>query len=155
MDKTESAAENFLAGFSCSQSVLRAFASELGLDPETAARVAAAFGGGMARTGRTCGAVSGALMAIGLRYGSSRPDDTGAKETTYTLARHFLEKFTEQHGSIDCPGLLGCDIGTPEGMHKAREQHMFKTVCPAYVRDAARIAAELVDRENSFPAANG
>lgn len=143
MDPVERCSEDFGAGFSCSQSVLRAFAAELGLDVDVATRVATAFGGGVARTGRICGAVSGALMVIGLRYGNTLPADRGAKEATYTLARKFMDEFALQHQSINCPGLLGCDIGTPEGMQQAREQGFFKTQCPEYVQDAVRILEKM------------
>ena len=67
MSKAEVAVDCFEEGFNCSQAVVSAFAPELGLDRETALRVAAAFGGGMGRTGETCGAVSGALMVIGMQ----------------------------------------------------------------------------------------
>jgi C_GCAxxG_C_C family probable redox protein len=143
MDPIEKSSNNFSAGFSCSQSVLRAFADDFGLEPDMAARIATAFGGGLARTGRVCGAVSGGLMVIGLRFGNVLPTDKGAKEATYALARKFLNQFALLHQSVDCPGLLDCDIGTPEGMQQAREQNLFKTRCPVYVQDAARILMKL------------
>ncbi len=143
MDPIDQCSLDFAEGFSCSQSVLRAFAAEFDLEPDLAARIAAAFGGGVARTGRMCGAVSAGLMVIGLRYGSSSPTNRGAKEATYALVRRFLEEFTMLHQSVDCPGLLGCDIGTPEGMQLARERNLFKTHCPEYVKDAARLLTKL------------
>ena len=79
----------FSEGYSCSQSVLAAFAPELGLDADAALRVSAAFGGGMGRTGGTCGAVTGALMALGLKYGATVADPV-AKERTYALTREFI-----------------------------------------------------------------
>ena len=82
----------FSEGFSCSQSVLAAFAPELGLDADAALRVSAAFGGGMGRTGGTCGAVTGALMALGLKYGATVADPV-AKERTYALTREFIARF--------------------------------------------------------------
>ncbi len=148
MDPIDLCAADFSAGFSCSQSVLRAFAAELGLDPAVAARIATAFGGGIARTGRVCGAVSGALMVIGLRYGGILPTDRGAKEATYALARRFLEAFEARHGSVDCPGLLHCDIGSPQGMQYAREQDLFKRQCPVYVKDAVRILIGLGEKQS-------
>lgn len=143
MDPIELSELDFSAGFTCSQSVLRAFLAEFGLEPEPATRLATAFGGGVSRTGRLCGAVSGALMVIGLRYGNTLATDKGAKEATYTLARRFIEEFEQKHGSVDCPGLLGCDIGTPDGMQHARAQDLFHQVCPEYVKDAARILMSL------------
>lgn len=129
----------FSAGFSCSQSVLAAFAPDLGLDAETALRVAAAFGGGMGRTGGTCGAVTGALMALGLKYGATRGDDKAAKERTYTLAREFIQRFEARNSGVACAELLGVNISTPEGQSAAREANLFKTVCPRLVASAAEI----------------
>jgi len=145
MSKADLALDCFKEGFNCSQAVVSAFAPELGLDRETALRVAAAFGGGMGRTGETCGAVSGALMAIGLRYGQSTPEDKQAKEKTYEIAREFLDRFGVLHeGCVKCRDLLGYDISTPEGMQTAREKDLFQTLCPEFVRDAAEIAEQML-----------
>jgi len=118
--------------------VLAAFAPDLGVDAETALRVSAAFGGGMGRTGGTCGAVTGALMALGLKTGASRPD-SATKEQTYAQAREFLARFEARHGATTCADLLGVNIGIPEGLAAAREANLFKTVCPELVADAAAI----------------
>ena len=153
MDPIEESETRFAEGFTCSQSVLLAFVEEFGLEPDAAARLATAFGGGIARSGRLCGAVSGALMVIGLRYGNALGTERGTKEATYALARRFIEEFTERHGSVDCPGLLGCDIGTPEGMQQAREQDLFATQCPEYVKDAARLLISLGEEAQTASAA--
>lgn len=149
MDPKEICASRFAEGFNCAQSVLLAFAEEYGLEQDVAARFAASFGGGIGRTGRLCGAVSGALMVIGLRYGNTTGADRGAKEATYAVVRRFLEDFEKLHGSVDCPGLLGCDIGSPEGMQLAREQKMFTTRCPEYVKDATRLVLSLAEEEKA------
>ena len=83
MSHTDLALSRFSEGFSCSQSVLAAFAPELGLDADAALRVSAAFGGGMGRLGDTCGAVTGALMVLGLRLRRDRrgPSGKGAAPT--------------------------------------------------------------------------
>ena len=73
------AGSRFSEGFSCSQSVLAAFAPELGLDADAALRVSAAFGGGMGRTGGTCGAVTGALMVLGLQIWRDRRGPGGKR----------------------------------------------------------------------------
>lgn len=138
------AVELFEQGFTCGQAVLAAFAGSHGLGREAALRVACAFGGGIARTGGTCGAVSGALMAIGLAHGRTRLEDDAARERTYDLARALLDGFRGEHGSDVCRELLGVDLGTPEGRAAARDRGLFRARCPAYVRSAARLAAALV-----------
>jgi C_GCAxxG_C_C family probable redox protein len=137
------ACTRFSEGFSCSQSVLAAFAPDLGLDPHAALRVAAAFGGGMGRTARTCGAVTGALMALGLKYGATRGDDKATKERTYARAREFIERFEARNRGVACAELLGVDISTTQGYSAAREANLFKTTCPALVASAVAILEEM------------
>ena len=117
---------------------------ESGLDRDTALRVAGAFGAGMARTGQTCGAVTGALMVIGLKYGQTHGEDKQAKEKTYALAREFLERFKARNGALLCRELLGYDINTPEGMQAIRDKGLFDSLCPRLVANAVEILKELV-----------
>jgi C_GCAxxG_C_C family probable redox protein len=135
----EKASAYFSQGYSCAQSVLLAFAEELGLAPEVAVKVAGCFGGGMARQGLTCGAVTGALMVIGLRHGSLDPQDKEAKEHVYELARRFMADFETEFGSTSCPGLLGYYIGDLEERAKAQAEGLFASRCPLYVEGAARM----------------
>ena len=137
--RTDSAVATFTAGFSCSQAVFSAFAEDLGLDRDTVLKISTAFGGGIAGMGLTCGAVTGALMAIGARYGRIDPADEAAKQKTYDLAREFARRFTGMHGSIACRDLLGYDISAPEGKQQAEAEGLFKTRCPRLVADAVEI----------------
>jgi C_GCAxxG_C_C family probable redox protein len=144
MDRVARAAETFAQGFSCSQSVFSACADPAQIGRETALRVAAGFGGGLARSGETCGAVTGAIMALGLARCGTPTAEPLAKEASYPAVREFLARFRALHGSILCRELLGCDLGTPEGLQRAREQGLIQSRCPAFVRDAARILEELL-----------
>ena len=144
MNPTERATAAFDEGFSCSQAVFSAFAPEFGTDPEWALKVSGPFGGGMGRLGEVCGAVSGAFMAIGLRHGRVRADDLETKERAYALVQEFAERFIERHGTILCRGLLGADIGTPEGKAQIEASGISAVVCPAAVRDAAEILEGLL-----------
>jgi C_GCAxxG_C_C family probable redox protein len=149
MSNVDLALACFKEGCNCSQAVFSAYAPTLGptlgLDRETALRVAAPFGGGMGRTGETCGAVSGALMVIGLRHGQFTTEDKDAKERTYELATEFLERFAARNnGCVKCRDLLGYDVGNPEDRQAARDQGLFETRCPKFVRDAAEIVEQLL-----------
>jgi C_GCAxxG_C_C family probable redox protein len=145
MSKTETAAGTFLSGFSCSQAVFEAFAADDGLEREKALKLSQAMGGGMAHLGFTCGAVTGAFLAIGLRYGRFRAEDVAAKEKTYALMTEFVRRFKALHGdNLTCPGLIGVDLGTPEGFKKAGDENLFRTRCAAFVRDAASICEDLM-----------
>ena len=128
--------KKFMLACNCSQSVFSAFAPSYNLDGETAIKIATAFGGGMARCGGTCGAVSGALMTLGLSHGAATKE---GKEETYQMARDFMSRFEKKHGSLLCRELIGCDISTPEGLQNARDSGVIKSVCPHLVHDAAEI----------------
>jgi C_GCAxxG_C_C family probable redox protein len=143
-DEADRAAQRLAEGFNCAQAVLGALAPALGLPVDAASKVAATFGGGIARMGDTCGAVTGALMAIGLARGATRGDDQETKDEGYRVANEFLRRFGERHDTVECRALIGGSISTPEGMQAARDRGVFTTVCPALVRDAAEIARDLV-----------
>jgi C_GCAxxG_C_C family probable redox protein len=144
VSKVELAVAAHREGFNCSQAVLSAFAPDLGLDREVALRVSSVFGAGIGRTGQTCGAVSGALMAIGLKYGSINPEDKTTKERVYALGREFVRQFRARNGTTLCPELLGYDVGTPEGLQAVREKGLVATVCTPAVQDAAEILERLL-----------
>lgn len=152
MDKPNEAAAAFRGAFNCAQSVFVAFAPDLGLEREIALRVAGGLGGGIGRLGsEVCGAVSGAVLVIGLKHGKYLPDDNAARERTYALVQEFARRFRELHGHLRCSELLGHDVGTPQGRQAAHDSGLHDTLCPRLVRDAAEIAEELLgasDTEN-------
>ena len=137
------ALERFTSGLSCSQAVFSALSEDLGVPRDTALRLASAFGGGMARRGEVCGAVTGALMALGLARGHVTADEEG-KEQTYRLANEFADRFAQRHGSLRCQALIGCLLSTHEGLQEARDRGVFKDICPGLVRDAAEIAEAII-----------
>ncbi len=144
MTRKDAAVECFQSGFVCSQAVLSVFSEIYGLDRDTALKLSTAFGAGIARQAETCGAVTGALMVIGLAHGRSDTKDIQAKETTYRKSHEFIKRFTDYHGSICCRSLLEVDISTPEGTQTAKERDLFKTLCPKFVGDAVDILEELL-----------
>ena len=144
MSNVERATITFRDGFNCSQSVFAALAPGLGLDRETALRVAGPFGGGTARMGLICGAASGGLMALGLKYSQTRAEDKEAKERTYALAREYLERFRARNGAVLCRELLGYDLSTSEGLQTAKEKGLFDSLCPRLVAAAVEIAEQLL-----------
>lgn len=144
MINIEIAVSRFKSGFNCCQSVFSAYSSQFGIDTNMALKLAAAFGGGIARMAETCGAVTGALMIVGLKYGATDPKDKVAKEKTYKIAQEFINQFTARNNSISCKELLNCDISTPEGMNLAHEKNLIKTICPNLIRNAAEILEQLI-----------
>lgn len=129
----------FRQGFSCSQAVLAAWADAGGLDAERALKLGEGLSAGICGLGRTCGAVSGAVLAIGLLHGRTRADDQAARDATALRVRRLAAEFERRHGSLECRALLGCDIDTPEKRQAARDGGLFQRVCPPLVRSAAEL----------------
>jgi C_GCAxxG_C_C family probable redox protein len=123
--------------------VLGGFAESCGMPLGHAVRTACAFGGGVAGTAQTCGAVNGALMALGLTLATAEAGNGPARQNTYAATRELLGRFRARHGSVTCRELLGVDIGTSDGRERAVREGLFGTRCPLFVRDAAAMAAEL------------
>ena len=144
LSNEENAVSTYIDGFNCSQAVLSTFGPSLGLNREIALKVSEAFGSGICQMGEICGAVIGALMAIGLKYGKTKAEDTKATEFTYNYGEEFVSEFTSRNGTIICKKLLGCDITTPEGMKLADEKNLWYTLCPKYIEDAVEILEEIL-----------
>lgn len=148
MDRSEKALLYFDNKFNCSQSVLTAFAGELGLTEEESLRVACAFGGGLGRQQFTCGAVSGAAMALGLRFGKGKNDEDEKKQLTYEKTVELFEAFTNLNGSTNCRKLLhDLDMRDEKELSLINDQNLFHTNCRKYVVDAVTITERILARE--------
>ena len=131
----------FLQGYNCAQAVSAACASNCGVPPEMVVKLATGFGAGMGRTQETCGAVTGAILALGLRGGRALGDDKTRTEETYADVRALLEAFAARHGSCNCRELLGgCDLRTEEGQRDFKAQGLLRSHCLQYVRTAVELA---------------
>ncbi len=142
--RVEEVVKTHAEGFSCAQALLAVYGPLLGMDRETALKIAGGFGSGMARMAGTCGAVTGACMVIGLVHGMTKKGDLQQKEISYETMQAFAGKFRERNRTLECRELMGVDVSTPEGLAAAKEQNIFRTVCPKYVRDAAELLEELL-----------
>ncbi len=138
MTKAEKAVALFNSGFNCSQAVLTAFAKDFGLDEKLTLTLGASFGSG-ARKGELCGAVSGALMVLGLRYGHFDSSDTERRVRANTITERFTERFEAVNGSIVCRNLLGYDLAKPEDLAVIREKKLFTEFCPLMVKSAVEV----------------
>jgi C_GCAxxG_C_C family probable redox protein len=145
--KVKTAVTLFQSGFNCAQSVLTAFAPSMGLARQAALKITSGFGAGICYKGEICGAVTGAYMTLGLRFGRWQSDDAVAKEHTYSLMREFDRQFLRRNGSLYCSKLLNGDISTAVGLKIISEERKFMTRCPCFVKDAAEITESLVGRE--------
>lgn len=144
MNHKDKAQEYFSNNFNCSQAVFTTFATEMGIDEELALKIATQFGGG-ARKGEMCGAVSGALMVLGLKYGHSHSDNSEEKARAYQISEEFMNRFIQKNGTVVCRELLGYDISKQEDTEKIKELNLFKTTCPQMIRCATEIVDEMIN----------
>jgi C_GCAxxG_C_C family probable redox protein len=145
-DRNEAALEKFVAGYNCAQSVLYAYGPGLGLDAETSLKVATGLGAGMGRRGEVCGAVTGGILALGLKYGRGARQDRSATEETYRKTLELMARFEQRHGSCLCRVLLdGCDLCTEEGQQNYKERDLLHKTCLGCVQSVVEILAQIVD----------
>ncbi len=144
MNHTEKAVNTFSQGFNCSQAVFSAFSEELGVDEKTAKKIGGCFGSGM-RCGEVCGAVTGALMVIGLKYGQCDLEETKAKADTNAKTLEMLNAFKEENGSTLCRNLLEYDLSNPDELSIIKEKKLFTTICPMMVASAVDILEKKLD----------
>ena len=140
---TEEIKQAFLAGIDCSQVVTGAFAEQAGLDKETMRKMAACFGGGM-QCGETCGAVTGALMVLGLKYGHFIDGDQEQKSRMSQAVSEFKAEIGKKYPSCMCRELLGHDISKPGEMEKVLEKGLMFDLCPRIVEDVIKILENMV-----------
>ncbi|WP_022664934.1 C-GCAxxG-C-C family protein [Desulfospira joergensenii] len=138
------AVDMFLKGYNCAQSVLYAFSEELGLSKETALKISCGFGAGMGRRQKTCGALTGGILVLGMRHGRGVNDGKEAMETTYAKTQELMDQFKAKHGSCICRDLLkGCDLTTEEGQGIFRENDYLTKICKTCVQSVVEILGQI------------
>lgn len=143
MNKADRALELFANNFNCSQAVLTAFAPDFGLDEELALKLGTSFGGG-ARNAEICGAVSGGLLVLGLKYGHYDSSDNEQKSRAYEIAVDYTKRFKESNGSIVCRDLLGYDLSIPQEAACIKEKCLFAEICPKMIKSAVEILEQVI-----------
>ncbi len=146
MSRIEKALSQFATGCNCCQSITTAFDPDYNLDSQKALKIGAAFGGGMSRLGNTCGAVSGALMIIGMAFRNDDPEDSDNKEQVYVISQRFLNQFMEIHGTVMCRDLIGINLNDEQDLEKAREAGIFEEKCPNFVKTAAQLLEDILEQ---------
>jgi C_GCAxxG_C_C family probable redox protein len=142
--KVDNAISSFRSGLNCAQSVLTAYTDELNVDNSLAMSISCGFGAGMGRLQQTCGAVTGAFMAIGIYNCKKFTDNKDRKENTYAMIQRFNDNFKSIHGVTDCKSLINCDLRTEEGRRYLAENNLHEKVCEKCISDAVGIVDELI-----------
>ena len=144
MTHIEKAKDLFGRKFHCSQAVFAAFAEGLGITEKQALKIGACLGSGM-RKGEVCGACTGALLALGLKFGQADESDIQSRLKTNEVTDRFLAEFKKENGSYMCKELLGCDLSTEEGIKATLEKKLFTEFCPKMVESATKIAEDILE----------
>jgi C_GCAxxG_C_C family probable redox protein len=141
---SDRAVDLFSQNYNCAQSVYAASATGDGLSEAQRLALAAPFGGGIARQGEICGALTGALLALGEAAGEVMAADPAAgREALYKRAQQLTEVFREAHGAIRCHELTGCALDTEEGQRSFKERGLHKNLCTGLVAFAAEQAVAM------------
>ena len=142
VSKQDAASAVFSSGFNCAQSVFSVFCEKYGIDKEAAFKLSGGLGGGF-RSGEVCGAVSGAVLVVGLKYGQYIAEDKEAKLICNAKTEEFLNEFRKRNNSIICRDILGVDTSTEDGRKQAMDRNLFRTICDDMVRSAVLILEDL------------
>jgi C_GCAxxG_C_C family probable redox protein len=140
-DIGKDAVSYFNEGFNCAESVAKALCEALMLGGRNAVKSATPFGGGIAGKGYLCGAVSGAMIALGLSKGrvSSKEDRSPCNK----VAQRFVQDFLNEFSSVSCRDIIGVDLNSAEGRKKHKDHLRNEKCCPV-VRFAAERMHDLI-----------
>lgn len=127
--------------FNCAQKVFGAFCEDYGVPRKLGIQMAAALGGGL-RAGESCGALVGALLVVGLKYGTADSNDNVQRAICDEKAKEVAFKFREMNGSIACRDLLGIDTSVGDNRSKAKEMGLFNDICPKIVESIVEFLEE-------------
>ncbi|MFX1513016.1 MAG: C-GCAxxG-C-C family protein [Promethearchaeota archaeon] len=145
-NRVEEVMSRFQEGMTCSEAIFSVYGQHLGVDRDTCVKIASVFAGGINHTGNVCGAVTGAIMAIGLKYSEVRtrpPTEFKELPKSYRIASEFTTKFKERNGTIICRELIDHDLLTVEDIQHAFKTDAFKN-CPKFVNDVAEILESIL-----------
>ncbi|MEM3615489.1 MAG: C-GCAxxG-C-C family protein [Candidatus Methanomethylicia archaeon] len=138
-------ASNYMKnGYACAESVLLAVTEKIGLKNEIIPKIATGFCAGIGRIGDICGAISGGIMCIGIRYGRNKPNENEAYEKCMEKARELILRFHEKYGEIHCEKLIGLRLLDQRDREKYRMENFKEKYCSGIVEDVAKIVMEII-----------
>ncbi len=136
------AVEMFNAGLNCAQSVAAVYTGIFNVDESVIEAVSSGFGAGMGRLQKTCGAVTGAFMVLGLKNRNISSDIR--KEKVYADVFEFEKRFKAKMNTSACDELLGCDLKTDAGKRKFEKEELKKNICEKCIITAIEILDEMI-----------
>lgn len=145
MNTTQRTQELFDQGYCCAESVLAAFAEQAGQDPESYLKIATGHCAGLGGTSGTCGALTGAAMAVGLTFG--RKDSDAPMKTCFANTKTLKSRFKFEFKSTNCTDLLGLELGTEDGMEHFQKLGLRTTHCRRFTIAAAEMAQAIINAD--------
>ncbi len=139
----DTALARFTDDHNCAQSVLISFLEHKELSFMEAIHLAAGLGGGVGLQGKTCGAATGAVLAIGVLMGQTISNLGKSKNETYKHTMRFLKRFKREFSSQMCNDLVGLDMADPKQLQAALDEDYFKKTCPKFVEGAMNILFDM------------
>ena len=139
-------ADLFKNGIACSQIVFSELSDDVGINKDDARKIASLFGGGI-WSGEVCGAFTGALMALGLKYGHCKEGDVDAQNIGMSKLMEFKSKFEKEYGSVVCRKIMDYDLSVPEEMKMIEEKGLFENFCPKLVCRTIQIAEDMLSED--------
>ena len=138
------ATEIMTQGYACSEALLLAVCEEfeIDIDENFIPRIASLFAGGIGNTGSVCGAVTGAIMAMGLV--KERGQTMEKVLQNLELAAEFRRRFEADMETINCRELTGLDLTSKEGIEQFMKSSVPQTVCFPAVATAYRLVVDLL-----------
>ncbi|MFW5734263.1 MAG: C-GCAxxG-C-C family protein [Oceanidesulfovibrio sp.] len=130
----------------CAESVFGSLVRAMGWDIPNPTALATGFCSGVSRTRGQCGALSGAILALGCGLGRTSPAES--LEPCYAAIEELVEDFCEQFGGRDCLAIAGHDISTPDGLAAFREEGKWAGLCEDVIAYAVTRSLELLDASN-------
>ncbi len=136
------AREYYIKGFGCAESILHAF-NDIGIIdvPDTLLKASTGFGTGFGGKGSTCGAITGPIMAVGLKYGRLKPEES--TEDTYNRTNKTVDTYEQKYKTTECACVT--KVWRERGKFDTPERRKF---CGAIVRYMAREAEKILSGED-------
>jgi C_GCAxxG_C_C family probable redox protein len=133
-------------GFLCSESCLMALTRCQGVESPLIPRIATGFGAGVGQSGEICGAITGAVMGLSIRYGRDKIEQIKDRRP-YWFSTELLKRFRKEYGELRCPALLGLDIAKPDDYEEFKKRNLWVHNCTKYILTTTGMAWDII-KEN-------
>ena len=132
-------------GYNCAESAFYGVCRYLGLEMPVSCMTG--FGGGVARTGSVCGALSGAISGLGMYIGRTQPEEEESKARCNALGQEIVKDFTDKMGALTCRDILGFTLGSEDGPERYAKSNLKKTRCNMAIRVAVESAIRTIESD--------